>query len=391
MGDAGLTDGDHAPPDGEMAADPHLPAEHDVVANLRAPRDADLRGHQHVAPDDDAVGDLHEVVDLRARLDARLADGGTIDGGVGAELDVVFDDDCRDLGDLLVRAVAAADEAVPVAADDDAVLQHDAIANGHALANRDVRVDDAVGADPRAGADGDVGKDDRTVANDRSFTNRHERADGDAIADARVARDRRHRVDARLRLPSRREDADGAGERQVRIRRAQHRATRRLRGAGRIVAQQHGGGARRRQRRQVLGIGDEGEIARARILDAGDAHDLDLAVAFEAAGEPFSKVPQLHRGMSRSISDGPPEGGHYGAGVSGFPPSRLAALWWTSSRTYACRTATRSKNVDRCCSRSRAAISCTRRSRASPSSDAAARRSVNGSHDRPVHLMRCSP
>ena len=93
------------------------------------PGDADLRRHQHVAADGDAVGNLHEVVDLRAGLDSRLADGWSIDGRVRAELHVVFDDDSGDLRDLLVRAVAASDEAVAVAADDDAVLQDHAIAD----------------------------------------------------------------------------------------------------------------------------------------------------------------------------------------------------------------------------------------------------------------------
>ena len=59
-------------------------------------------------PTCDAVRDLDEVVDLRAGADARLADGGTIDRRVRADLDVVFDDDVAVLRDLLVRAVLAA-------------------------------------------------------------------------------------------------------------------------------------------------------------------------------------------------------------------------------------------------------------------------------------------
>ena len=100
------------------------------------PGDADLRRHQHVAADGDAVGDLHQVVDLRARLDARLANRRPIDRRVGAQLHLVFDDDRGDLRNLLVRAVAAAHEAVAVAADHHAVLQDDAIAERDALAHR---------------------------------------------------------------------------------------------------------------------------------------------------------------------------------------------------------------------------------------------------------------
>ena len=55
-------------------------------------------------------------------VNPRLADRRPIDRRVGADLDVVFDDDGRDLRDLLVRAVVAAREAEPVAADDGAVL-----------------------------------------------------------------------------------------------------------------------------------------------------------------------------------------------------------------------------------------------------------------------------
>src|SRR5512138_1253022 len=121
-----------------MPADADLAAKHHIVLDVRAAGDTHLRRHQHVASDADAVTDLHEVVDLRARLDPRLADGRTIDSGVRAQFDVVLEHHGRHLRDLRVRTVAAADEAVPVAADDDAVLQHHAIADGHALADGDV-------------------------------------------------------------------------------------------------------------------------------------------------------------------------------------------------------------------------------------------------------------
>src|SRR4029434_6395073 len=113
-----------APSDREMTADPHLTSEHHVVTDLRAACDADLRRHQHVAPDDDAVCDLDEIVDLGSRLDACLAHCRSIDRGVGTKLHVVLDDDGGDLGDLFVCTVAASDEAVAVAAHDDAVLEH---------------------------------------------------------------------------------------------------------------------------------------------------------------------------------------------------------------------------------------------------------------------------
>ena len=117
-------------------------------------------------PTVDAVRDLHEVVDLGARPDPRLTDRRTIDGRIGADFDVVFDDDVAVLRDLEVRSVRLADEPEAVAADHRAVLHDHPMADPDALANRDVRVHDAVVADHGAGADHDVGKHDRACADD---------------------------------------------------------------------------------------------------------------------------------------------------------------------------------------------------------------------------------
>ena len=113
-----------------------LPRHHHVVADRRAAGDADLRREQHAAADRHAVRDVHQVVDLRAGADARLADRRAIDRRVRADLDVVFDHDVAVLRDLEVRAVLLPREAEAVAADDDAVVQRHAVADDDALANR---------------------------------------------------------------------------------------------------------------------------------------------------------------------------------------------------------------------------------------------------------------
>ena len=117
-----------------------------------------------VAAHRDAVRDLHQVVDLRAGANPRLADRRPIDRRIGADLHVVFDHDAADLRNLVVGAVGAPREPEPVAPDDRAVLQDDAVADDDALADRDTRVHDAVVADDRAGADRDVRVDDRAGA-----------------------------------------------------------------------------------------------------------------------------------------------------------------------------------------------------------------------------------
>ena len=149
------------------------------AANSDAPADAD------------AVRNLHQVVDLGAGADARLADGRAIDRRVGADLHVVFDDDVGVLRDLQVRAVGLLDEAEAVAADHGAVLEDHAVADLHALANRHVRMDHAVVADDGAGPDDDVGINDRPRADRRACADDDERADRDVGAERRVGRDRR--------------------------------------------------------------------------------------------------------------------------------------------------------------------------------------------------------
>ena len=119
-----------------MAGDADLPRQNHVVFDDRAARDADLRGEQHAAADADAVRDVHQVVDLRAGANPRLADRRPVDRTVRADLHVVFDDDGGGLRDLQVRAVGLLREAEAVAAEDDAVVEDDAVADDDALADR---------------------------------------------------------------------------------------------------------------------------------------------------------------------------------------------------------------------------------------------------------------
>src|SRR5581483_2390615 len=139
-----------AAPDAQMTGDAALPRNRHVVFDDRAAGDPDLRDEQHALSEFDAVRDVDEVVDLRSRADARLADGRAVDGRIRPDLDIVFDDDARFLRDLDVGAVIVGRKAVAVAADDDAVLQDDAVADRHAIADRALRVNDAIVADAHA-------------------------------------------------------------------------------------------------------------------------------------------------------------------------------------------------------------------------------------------------
>src|SRR5262249_31151218 len=75
---AGLAARDRALADPNVTVDADLPGQRDLVFDHGAAGDSDLRREQRARPDADAVRDLHEVVDLGARLDPRLADRRTI-------------------------------------------------------------------------------------------------------------------------------------------------------------------------------------------------------------------------------------------------------------------------------------------------------------------------
>src|SRR4029453_761311 len=110
--------------------------------------DADLRREQHAAAHGDAVRDMYEVVYLRPCANPRLPDRWSIDRRVGADFDVVFDDDVGVLGDLEMRSVLLPGKPIAIAAEHRPVLKHDAVADDDPLADRGVRVDDTVVADP---------------------------------------------------------------------------------------------------------------------------------------------------------------------------------------------------------------------------------------------------
>jgi hypothetical protein len=94
-----------------------------------------------MAADLDVVTDLHLVVDLRPLAHHRVAIGAAVDGGVGADLDVVLDDDAADLGDLHVPARSHG-KAEAVLADARSRVDDHAVADQRVL-QRGVRTDEA--------------------------------------------------------------------------------------------------------------------------------------------------------------------------------------------------------------------------------------------------------
>ena len=289
----------HAVADAHVVVDAALPRHPHVVADDRAAGDSRLCGQKNAPPDRDAMGDVNEIVDLRARFDARFTDRRAIDRGIGANLDVVFDDDLGVLRNLQMRAVGLSREPEPVAADDHAVVQDDAIADDDAFSDRDMGVQRAVVADRRAGTDDDV------RIHDRSRADRRARADGDKGSyrhigsDDGVTGDRAQAIDPLRRRRRASEDRERARERGVRIVGAEHRTS-----VGRrsVSSENHGGRVGAREIGRVLRVGEEGQIAGLRLLERRDAQNLHVAIAFETAMETLGQFFQSHFLIAR----GPP-------------------------------------------------------------------------------------
>jgi hypothetical protein len=146
----------------------HLAGQRHIVTDGGTAGDADLGREERVPTDVHAMPYLNQVVDFCARLDACLADGGSIDRGVGADFDVVLKDDDGRLWNFLVGPIGSPHEAVTIGANDGAVLDDNPVAEDDALADRGVRVNDAVVSDDGAVTDEHIRMDDRPMADART-------------------------------------------------------------------------------------------------------------------------------------------------------------------------------------------------------------------------------
>ena len=107
--------------------------------------------------------DLHQIVDLGALADDGVADRAAVDRGVGADLDVVLDDDAADLRHLRDARAAPGTIAEAVLADARAGMDDDAVADQR-MHQRGAGADRAVAADAHAGPDHGVRRRSRVPA-----------------------------------------------------------------------------------------------------------------------------------------------------------------------------------------------------------------------------------
>lgn len=114
--------------DGDMAIHAGLSGHDDVIADLGAAGDTDLRAEEIVLADLDIMSQMAKVIDLGAAADDGVIHRAIVDGGAGADLDVVSDDSAAKLANVMVMALFIGGEAEALTADDGVRTKDDAVA-----------------------------------------------------------------------------------------------------------------------------------------------------------------------------------------------------------------------------------------------------------------------
>src|SRR6266545_3768989 len=161
-----------------VVGDTYLPRQDRPVADPAGAGNADLGDQDHVLADLAVMPDLHQVVDLRAPADHRVAERPPIDGAVGPDFHVSVDPQAAHLGDFAMgRAVERIAESVGA--------QHGSGVHDHAVPDADAVPDDDPGVEPHL------------ITECRVHPDKTERSDAAAGADHRPALDHSMRADCR--------------------------------------------------------------------------------------------------------------------------------------------------------------------------------------------------
>ena len=271
--DAALGNGYGAVSYFDVAAAAYLSGQDHVVAYVGGAGEANLGAEQGVVSDDAAVADVDHVVDLRAAPDAGLSDAGTIDAGVGLDLDVALERYVAGLNDFVpvrLMGVLVLGEAEAVGANDGAILQEHIVSELAEFADYGVGVGKEIVADLGVAVDDGVGQEDSVVSDDGVFVDDYVGSEVGVFAEPGCGMDDRGGVDSGGIARWLVEEFDGFGPSQIRILAAEHSRV----NSREVVRDYNGGGLRRFCSSVVFGIADEGELSAGGVFYGGYSGDL---------------------------------------------------------------------------------------------------------------------
>jgi hypothetical protein len=232
------------------------------------------------------VANVDEVVDFCSAADASFVKRATVDGGVRADFDIVFNHQASDLRGLLVAPGGGiADVAEAFTAQDCAGLYYSPVAQPCAWVDGDVGVDAAVASNYYMVADYSAGADCGFVSDLDVFSENRARADGYILADDAGWGNDGGGMDgaSALRIA---EKFGGSGEGEPGLRGDQKRFG--CAGSdvcGREISDDDSGGGRGEGGSEMLGVFGEDQGAALGGLQAGDGGDGDGGVSEEMAAE----------------------------------------------------------------------------------------------------------
>ena len=229
---------------------------------------------------------MHEVVDFCAAANACFADGGTVDCGVGADFDVIFENDNSGLNDLVIRAVVLFGISEPISTDLRPILKNDVVAKHAELANGDVRIGLEVVANTNTAADMDKGVNRTVASNLNVILDHHIRADGSSFSNLCRRRNDRCGIDSARCSRSLTEEFDRTRERQIWIRAPECRYGNFRKVGGHDYGTRFG----RARLGGVLGIRNKCQVAGARLIDSHDPRDFRISVAIQDTVQPGRNV-----------------------------------------------------------------------------------------------------
>ena len=167
-----------------VLADADLAPEDDVVLDSDAARESRLRGDDDVLADLAVVADVDEVVYLRPATDARGFERAAVDSCIGADFDIILDNELADLREFFVAPLCRiTDIAEAVAAEDRARMDDHSVADTRPRINGYSRVDFAVFFNADVSADYAARTDPGSIANGRVFANECPWINNDGLGD----------------------------------------------------------------------------------------------------------------------------------------------------------------------------------------------------------------
>src|SRR4051794_21392339 len=119
-------------PDGQMVGEADTATHGDVVTDDDGTGDTRKPRYNAIATDANIVGDLNQIVDLGPLADDRVGHRAAIDGRIGADLDIILNDDAADLRHAF-GPLGAAHEAEAILADPGAAVDDDTVAQKRVL------------------------------------------------------------------------------------------------------------------------------------------------------------------------------------------------------------------------------------------------------------------